>query len=486
DMAYRELLEKASFLDPLEQRGEKLNGGFPDLLKDLYGLLFKLAPVMNPEETLAPTHRAHRGWLATVAANPAYNRLRVFTRLDEVSSMIGVRQLGEILLTVMTPDSRNQGDRAEPSSSSGKEEGDRAGGTASEDGDQSDMDRQVERALDRSAEEAELLQQLYNWGRDRASPSSVSLRERITLAEEILRNPDFRKLARLMGRMKRIALASRPRCTKGVPGGVIDVETGQDLAVILPSELMDLPHPVRSRDFHRRFLERKLLQYGQEGKENLGRGPLVICLDSSGSMRGETDLLAKAVTLALVELARRERRNCAVILFSHPSHGLEGQWSHPGIRTFHFGKQTGPALITEMATAFLDGGTAFGPPLEETIRVLRSDEHRHLKGADTIFITDGAAALLSEPLMAQIDYEKRHKDLRIIGILIGKGARRAVIESFAEVCLSIENPRQPEAWEEILQHLARSLSRSTSSRSAQSRSAGSRSPGFSSPPSARG
>ena len=62
----------------------------------------------------------------------------------------------------------------------------------------------------------------------------------------------------------------------------------------------------------RSLLERQILQYQLSGAETLGRGPLVLLLDKSGSMDGTKDLWATALSLALLEHAQAERRPFAI------------------------------------------------------------------------------------------------------------------------------------------------------------------------------
>jgi uncharacterized protein with von Willebrand factor type A (vWA) domain len=77
-----------------------------------------------------------------------------------------------------------------------------------------------------------------------------------------------------------------------------------------------LRHPVLCREFKRRFVEGQLLEYAVRGEDKAGRGPMVVCIDGSGSMAGAKELWAKAVTLALADIARLERRQCRAIIFS--------------------------------------------------------------------------------------------------------------------------------------------------------------------------
>ena len=92
--------------------------------------------------------------------------------------------------------------------------------------------------------------------------------------------------------------------------------SGRKLSRLLPHELVSLQHPLLRRDFIRRFVDNELLQYDLRGVEAQGKGPLIVCLDGSSSMLGDKEVWAKALTLTLLEIARRERRRFRAICFS--------------------------------------------------------------------------------------------------------------------------------------------------------------------------
>jgi hypothetical protein len=73
---------------------------------------------------------------------------------------------------------------------------------------------------------------------------------------------------------------------------------------------------VLRKDFTRRFLDGQLLLYSLRGIEEKGRGPVIVCLDGSSSMMGDKEIWAKALTLTLLEIARRQRRLFRSICFS--------------------------------------------------------------------------------------------------------------------------------------------------------------------------
>ena len=53
--------------------------------------------------------------------------------------------------------------------------------------------------------------------------------------------------------------------------------------------------------------------------EPVGKGPVIVCVDESGSMSGDKIHTAKALALALAWVARHQRRWCALVAYSGDS-----------------------------------------------------------------------------------------------------------------------------------------------------------------------
>jgi uncharacterized protein with von Willebrand factor type A (vWA) domain len=96
-----------------------------------------------------------------------------------------------------------------------------------------------------------------------------------------------------------------------------------DLQTLLPVEVVKLKNPLLKRKFYADMLEGKLLTYQLRGQnwnsDTAGKkrkGPVVALVDTSASMRGSPEILAKAVLLAVARKMLKEGRDVKVILFS--------------------------------------------------------------------------------------------------------------------------------------------------------------------------
>lgn len=235
--------------------------------------------------------------------------------------------------------------------------------------------------MSRAADEAQAINDAaLAWGLDPGELQRMSAEERMALAKK-LNSDRFRKIAELWGPMKNLMLSEQARKTVHVREEIVDVETGNDITRLLPSELASIRHPILRLNFLRKFANRGLMQYGMEGTERLARGGIIFCEDGSGSMRGERELWSKAVMLCLLDLAKRQKRTMHVIHFGGPGATHHIPFVKPSDFTFE--------RIVEAAEIFYGGGTDFETPMREALAILQ-DEHARTGGvkADVVFMTD--------------------------------------------------------------------------------------------------
>src|SRR5439155_8967047 len=146
----------------------------------------------------------------------------------------------------------------------------------------------MSRQIGEAAEEAE------SWGTGLGGTGRTGAGRKIELGRRLATNPKLRRLAALVGRMREQALALRRRPFERASEEIYEVTLGRDLERLLPPELTALHHPLLRRDFARRLVEGRLLSYAVRGEER-GRGPMIVCLDGSGSMAGDKEIWSNAV-----------------------------------------------------------------------------------------------------------------------------------------------------------------------------------------------
>ena len=176
---------------------------------------------------------------------------------------------------------------------------------------------------------------------------------------------------------------------------------------------MTLHHPVLRKDFHRRYLDQQLLQYSLRGIEEKGKGPMIVCLDGSSSMAGEKEIWSKAVTLTLVDIARRQRRLFRSICFSSADTPLQVLDMNPRDRYELEAKH-----VMDLAEYFPGGGTDFQRPLDAALECL---QQARFKKGDIVFITDGECQVSPE-WAEEFRREKERLGFSLFSILIDVGS----------------------------------------------------------------
>lgn len=185
---------------------------------------------------------------------------------------------------------------------------------------------------------------------------------------------------------------------------IIGVKLGKDIEHALPAEIALLSDPDTSLLFDLKFIESSLLCFEMEGtteisnevqieaetttEEDDEKGPLVICIDTSASMQGAPETIAKAVTLIMATKARQRQRSCYLINFS------------TGISTIDLSTDFSmDTLLTFLQMSF-HGGTDAAPAIEHGLEMMDTEEYSN---ADMLVISDFVMASLPESLVSQME-----------------------------------------------------------------------------------
>ena len=271
----------------------------------------------------------------------------------------------------------------------------------------------MKKALGKAVREAEdMAAQGDAWGLEPGTLQRMPAKERMELAAK-LNNPRLKKIAELFGPMKRLMFTEQRRKVNHARDEVFDIGKGNDLARVLPVQYAKLKNRLLKLDFYREYIEGNLLQYDMRGEEKVGKGGIIYCDDSSGSMMGEPEMWAKAVGLCLLNLARAQKRSFRAITFGSVHQIAEFDFSKPEDYT--------PDKIIDMAEFSYMGGTDFMTPLSRALDHLKAefDENGYVKG-DIVFATDGACGV-NDQWMKEFKAEQERMGFTVWGIMIGGG-----------------------------------------------------------------
>lgn len=254
----------------------------------------------------------------------------------------------------------------------------------------------------------------------------------IELARRVKNSSKLRRVVELAGRLQTTARAKRASRTEYARAETVGVTLTGDVGRLLPMELGALAHPLRAVDLFRRVSEKTALGYDVRGREKTAKGPIVVSLDISSSMNedgGAKDTWAKAVSLAVLDIARHERRAFAVCLFNHE---LAGTYYAPDT------SKAKPLEILDLLSTAPHGGTMISTALTwalDTIEHARAGAA--FKQADVVLVTDGEAS--GADLGHALDLAKRADRIgaHVFGIAIGDGG--GTLRSFARDVACIDD-----------------------------------------------
>jgi uncharacterized protein with von Willebrand factor type A (vWA) domain len=201
------------------------------------------------------------------------------------------------------------------------------------------------------------------------------------------KNAKLRKILKLAGRMKSAAIAKQR--SKATPGReeLCDVTASDDIGRLVPTELGNLADATTEALLYRRLSERAAMTYELRGKVSVSEGPIIMCVDESGSMSGARDMWAKAVAFALMEIAARQNRPFAYVHFDSRVSRVD-EITQP--------RKTSLKDLEELVSYFSGGGTSIARALEHAAGMLEGKHTERTaagakpwKRADVILVTDG-------------------------------------------------------------------------------------------------
>ena len=199
---------------------------------------------------------------------------------------------------------------------------------------------------------------------------------------------------------------------------------GGDVAMMLPAEasLYAKGRTLRAARllFYARAAERALLSYARDGwavlpasdiapwirevRPTAERGPILLCLDSSGSMRGAREAVAKALALECMRAARVQERRCFCFAFSGPAL----------VEELELGSDPqGLSRLLDFMERSFNGGSDLNTPLGACIRRLATAEWAN---SDILVVSDGELRQPSAEVTRSISAAKADLGLRIHGL----------------------------------------------------------------------
>ena len=196
------------------------------------------------------------------------------------------------------------------------------------------------------------------------------------------------------------------------------ISIGNDLSHVIPTEVATLSVVATEMMFFKKFAERQLQIFANkppmtaqdkqvqenQTKPRLEKGPIIVSVDTSGSMMGKPEKLARSLLMQLLRLAKKQHRKCFVITFSVRAKALE---------------LTKPAnwnLLKKFLEEGFSGGTDGEQMLAAALDALQTKDFCM---ADVLIISDFEFPLPIEKTCKRMETEHA-KGTRYYGLQIGE------------------------------------------------------------------
>ena len=344
------------------------------------------------------------GVIEQMMALPEFESLREGTKNDEISSALGAAEFAPGMIIKIAELRKKMKEKKDQADKDGKD-GPKSLKEGLSEEEMSGLRQALRRSLDKAQKESDKWGDLnQGWGNDPGELKNMPAEKRMELADTLSKSDKMKRIAELAGRFRNVVNSSSANVPIHGIDEIVDIGISSDIAHMLPTELVKL---IEFPDlFYQDFLEGKLLTYNLKGVEQLGRGPIICCVDDSGSMGGNREEWAKAVVLAMMALAQKQRRGFGVIFFD-----TKVTFS----RYFKRDQKVTIQEKIEIAQHSTGGGTEFFIPLQAAFQ-MRADDPS-LKPADIVFITDGDC-LMTNSQTEEVLGLKAKTEMRIYGIAI--------------------------------------------------------------------
>lgn len=447
--------EMKSFRDAEEKLCEIATETGGALTDDTFFSLYKLKPRRVPDEEIRPTHKINGMVIDEMNGLTKFEELRQMGTIgDEISAALGfecleepleeiydklqkaidkakeveqkmreraeaeaeARDIEDMLKDLEEPSEEDQQRMQDLQDQMDQLDQEIQDGMEEMEAEMDDKSAGVRRALNRGLGEAQ--EQMKNeqaaaemFGTDPGELRNLPPEKRLAMAKALRDKPNLAKLAELVGPMTRLAATAQRRRVDYATDEVYEVELGADPLRITPEELIRFANEDTEDGFLADFAEEHLQQYKLRGLENVGKGGIIYCQDSSGSMSGEREIYATAIGLVLANMAKAQKREFKGVIFGSRSEIAVHDFLKPEDYTFE--------ALVRYAEQFFGGGTDFEAPLSVALKHLQTqhDVTGSVNG-DIVFATDGWCNV-SDDFMQMFKAEQERIRFQVFGIVIG-------------------------------------------------------------------
>lgn len=286
----------------------------------------------------------------------------------------------------------------------------------------------------------------------------------IKYASILKKDKALNELAQVLGRFKRaeqefeeevfekIVIKNNWEIDFAQKSELTGITESNDINHLLPIETVLLSSATTESIFLKKFAEKKLqtfefqnrfLSTQEEKKEEkqkkekeTEKGPMIICIDTSGSMHGTPEYVAKVLCFAILKIALEDKRSCFLISFSTK------------IETLNLVDLPNSLdKIVEFLSMSFHGGTDAIPAIKYAIQLLATKEY---KKADVLMVSDFIMPALDEDTSNMLENAKDNQTV-FHSLTISNNSNNKILNQFNHNW--IYNTENPNAMIELVKNI---------------------------------
>jgi uncharacterized protein with von Willebrand factor type A (vWA) domain len=213
---------------------------------------------------------------------------------------------------------------------------------------------------------------------------------------------------------------------------IVGVRESDELSNLLSAEAGLLSNEDSELLFLKKYADKKLLTFRYEDQklqksediftevnqrvQQKEKGPFILCVDTSESMYGRPEQIAKVLCLGILKMAARDNRRAYLINFS------------TGIQTLDlFDIANSIDQIAKFLTMSFHGGTDVSLPLYEALRML---ETHNYEDADVLMISDFIMYQIDEDVLNSVRHFQQNKGTQFHSIALSNDPNTKIIDAF--------------------------------------------------------
>ena len=259
----------------------------------------------------------------------------------------------------------------------------------------------------------------YFWDLSKGNIIESDINTLISWVEFLKKNKEIMELCNLLGKMKKYnkeLIKEKISRTIKYDIKVLDknsneevsgIKLGKSIEYLLPNELALLNDSELEELFDLKYIEEKLMLFDYdsyinveqekileefvESEKDEEKGPIIICVDTSGSMSGAPERIAKAIAFSISSKAISENRPCLLINFS------------TSIEVIEFNKFSSFSDILNFLKKSFNGGTDLIPALKYSLDKMESEK---FEKADVLILSDFILNNIGNEILEKINNAK--------------------------------------------------------------------------------